>query len=101
MSLNEVCNAGEFNIQPSAALHPWWSPFGQTLDAVQHNFFEPFTNPSVFCLMHWFYLLLLMKSLKELQCLANEVINQKDFHQEHFDGFNATWEAKRMDTRAC
>ncbi|KAF9541101.1 hypothetical protein CPC08DRAFT_730863 [Agrocybe pediades] len=59
--------------------------------------FAPFLNPSVFRLMTWFYNSSAIKSYGQLNSLVNNVILAPDFKQEHFVGFSAVREAKRMD----
>ncbi|THU84525.1 hypothetical protein K435DRAFT_870175 [Dendrothele bispora CBS 962.96] len=59
----------------------------------------PFANISVFRIMHWFYQMK-EKSLSSLNDLVWNVIQPKGpngFRQEHFDRFDARWEAKRLD----
>jgi hypothetical protein len=100
--IDDVCDSGNFNIQPDVSLsRPWWSAFGSSLDTIQNNFFAPFLNATVFRLMSWFYSTSSLKSLSELQRLVDKVINQDDFQKEDLQDFNANREAALLDTHTA
>jgi hypothetical protein len=67
------------------------------LKGIQGNYFTPFLNASVFCLMTGFYGGSNLKSLNELNRLVNEVILTGDFQQKDFVGFSASRELERLD----
>ncbi|KAF9550311.1 hypothetical protein CPC08DRAFT_755181 [Agrocybe pediades] len=97
----------------ASSFRKWFSPFGSsklgeeilassnleitppTVPALLS--FAPFLNISVFRLMTWFYNSSAVKSYGQLDNLVNNVILAPDFKQEHFVGFSADREAKRMD----
>lgn len=76
---------------------PWYAGFGQSLEAVHHNYFAPFLNATVFRLMTWFYNSSNSKSLQDLNRLVNDVILAEDFCQEDLLDFNASREASRLE----
>ena len=77
--------------------HTWWAPLGLLLKKIQENYFTPFLNASVFCLMTWFYGGSNLKSLGELNRLVNEVILADNFQQKDFVGFSASHELEHLD----
>jgi len=93
------CDSSTFQRLDSDADYerPWYAGFGQSLEAIHHNYFAPFLNATTFRLMSWFYNSSSSKSLQDLDRLVNEVILSEDFRQEDLQDFNASREAKRPE----
>ncbi|KAG2116269.1 hypothetical protein DEU56DRAFT_761545 [Suillus clintonianus] len=78
---NALCDSSTFQHVDGDADYerPWYAGFGQSLEAVHHNYFAPFLNATVFRLMTWFYNSSISKSLQDLNRLVNDVILAEDF----------------------
>ncbi|KAF8230244.1 hypothetical protein L208DRAFT_1282836, partial [Tricholoma matsutake] len=97
-TLHQVSDSSTFAKDPSASEScTWWSPLGLSLAELQENFFTPFLNNAVFCLMSWFYGSSNLKSLGELDRLVNEVILANNFQPKDFVGFNAMCKSECLD----
>ncbi|THU94356.1 hypothetical protein K435DRAFT_668613, partial [Dendrothele bispora CBS 962.96] len=82
--LGSQASSSSNDVAPTMTLSPTMSPTG------------PFDNIGIFRLMKWFYSVR-RKSLDNLTSLVQDVILPADFQQQHFEGFNAKREARRMD----
>ena len=68
-----------------------------TINKVATDIFKPFHNPSMFCLMSWFYWPLITKSITELNTLVQDIILAPDFDAQDLVGFDTAKEHKIMD----
>ena len=81
-----------FNRKPTAG-------FGPSGNTDHLEWFFPFHNPSVFCLMNWYHCSTSLL-LQTLNGLVNNVILAPDFDQADFEGFEASQEAHRLDNES-
>ncbi|PPR00724.1 hypothetical protein CVT26_012318 [Gymnopilus dilepis] len=98
--LDSVADNPNFTRSGSLSTNTWGSPFGineadiqNTASSVQH----PFANSSVCRLMSWFYGGV-SKTLKDLNSLVHNVLLAPDFKLEDLVNFDATKEAKKLDS---
>jgi hypothetical protein len=75
----------------------WWTGFGSSLRHLEESWFAPFLSASAFRLMNWFYGVLTVKSLIELDRLVHEVLLAEDFKIADLHSFRATRENQRLD----
>jgi hypothetical protein len=61
------------------------------------NWFAPFLNPTTYRFLRWQYTSSNIKSSKEMQRLAEDVMNAPDFNAEHFRDFSIQREESRLD----
>jgi hypothetical protein len=100
LSLGHQCDSPNFSVaaaENASQKRPWWSVFGKSAEEVEANLFAPFSNPSVFRLMNWFYGGSNLKSFAEMDKLVHDVLLSPDFSVEHLRGFRSTREANRLD----
>ena len=93
-TLTNITNSPYLALDPSISgqYHPV-----QMINKVATDFFEPFHNPSMFCLMSWFYRPLITKSITELNTLVRDVILAPNFDTQDLVGFDTAKEHKIMD----
>ncbi|KAG6884335.1 hypothetical protein C0992_006502, partial [Termitomyces sp. T32_za158] len=82
-------------LDPLAAFGPTAKEIGAQSDESTSHFF-PFLNASVFRLMSWFYSSKKL-TLATLDRLVQSVILAPDFQPQHFEGFSAMQENRRLD----
>lgn len=98
-TISDVANSPNMAVNLPSTSRKWFSPFGSSLENIEAPVtisHAPFPNISIFRLMSWYYNASNTKSLGELNKLVNEVILAKDFQPDHFIGFNASKESKRL-----
>ncbi|KDR80175.1 hypothetical protein GALMADRAFT_62788 [Galerina marginata CBS 339.88] len=98
-TVSDAANSPNMVVNPSSATRKWFSPFGSSIENIEASVtlsYAPFPNISIFRLMSWYYNASNTKSLGELNKLVSEVILAKDFQPDHFIGFNASKESKRL-----
>jgi len=103
-TLSEVADSPYLALDPSSGSslrQSLQSAFGTAIQKVAtqtREFFEPFCNALIFCLMTWFYQPSITKSIVELNSLVKDVLLAPDFNSNDLIGFNAAKENNLMDT---
>jgi hypothetical protein len=98
-TIADAVNSPNLAVNPSSAARKWFSPFGSSFKNIEASVtlsYAPFPNISIFRLMSWYYNMSNTKSIGELNKLVSEVILAKDFQPDHFIGFTAGKELKRL-----
>ncbi|KXN87998.1 hypothetical protein AN958_07810 [Leucoagaricus sp. SymC.cos] len=95
-TLDDYCNSPNLATNPDPQPRPWWAGM-VSVAAGAKEFYEPFLNMTVYCLMSWFYGAV-GKSLDDLDKLVHNVLLSPDYDPEHLKNFSAKREGRRMDT---
>ncbi|KXN85079.1 hypothetical protein AN958_11721 [Leucoagaricus sp. SymC.cos] len=95
-TLDDYCNSPNLATNPNPQPWPWWAGM-VSVAAGAKEFYEPFLNMTVYCLMSWFYGAV-GKSLDDLDKLVHNVLLSPDYDPEHLKNFSAKREGRRMDT---
>jgi hypothetical protein len=104
-SLRQVSDSDIFSQDPDSngnGNRPRWAPWEALDTSLQDNleqYFSPFPNASIFCLMCWFFSGSNLKSLGKLNHLVTSMFLPNDFRREHFIGFHASREGGRLDNQ--
>ncbi|KXN84188.1 hypothetical protein AN958_12892 [Leucoagaricus sp. SymC.cos] len=94
-TLDDYCNSPNLATNPDPQPWPWWAGM-VSVAARAKEFYEPFLNATVYCLMSWFYGAS-GKSLDDLDKLVHDILLSPDYDLEHLKNFSAKQEGHRMD----
>ncbi|KAJ3557352.1 hypothetical protein NP233_g11763 [Leucocoprinus birnbaumii] len=106
--LDKACDSPGLTVDPDLSSQRWWLGLNRsagdedntTTEATPDKSFAPFPNPSIFRLMSWLHDGNTTKTLDSTNELVKKVILANDFDKEHFRGFSAHREARRLDEAA-
>ena len=99
IGLDDVCESSHFQVA-AGTLGPDHNPLlanGILPEPKEQDFYAPFTCPSIYRLMRWFFSGSQAKSLADLDNLITDVITATDFNARDFVGVSAVKEARRLD----
>jgi hypothetical protein len=102
IGLEDVCESSHFQVAGLAADtsgldHNPLLANGILPKPQGQEFYAPFTSPSIYRLMHWFFSGSQAKSLADVDNLITDVITATDFNARDFVGVSAVKEARRLD----
>ena len=97
IGLEDVCESHLFTVNSSHSDHDPLLANGILPQSQEEVFYAPYSSPSVYRLMCWFFSGSQTTSLANLNSLVADVISAPDFNALDFVGFSAAKEVKRLD----
>ena len=97
IGLEDVCESPHFSVSTSHSDQNPLSANGILPQPEEQAFYAPFTSPSIYRLMRWFFSGSKTKSIADVDSLINDVITASDFNPRDLVGVSAAKEAKRLD----
>ena len=97
IGLEDVCESHLFAVNSSQSDHDLLFANGILPQTQEEEFYAPFSSPSVYRLICWFFSGSQTKSLADLNSLVADVICAPDFNALDFVGFSAVKEVKHLD----